>query len=102
MVGAALLDHWQFPEQLISATHHHHDYEGLADADPELYTLCSIINLASGFCRAYGIGYPHLDEEADLSLLPGALTLGLNPIEIEELLPQFKEAFSRERNLFLS
>ena len=101
-VGAALLDHWNFPEQLILATHHHHDYEGLADDDPELYTLCSIINLAGGFCRYYGIGYPHLDEEIDLAFLPGALALGLNPIKIDELLPQFKEAFSRERGLFLS
>lgn len=102
MVGAALLDYWNFPEQLIAATHHHHDFEGLADDEPELYTLCSIINLAGGFCRYYGIGYPHLDEEIELPLLPGALTLELNPIEIDELLPQFREAFSRERNLFLS
>lgn len=102
MVGAALLDYWNFPEQLIAATHHHHDFEGLADDEPELYTLCSIINLASGFCRYYGIGYPHLDDEIELPLLPGALALELNPIEIDDLLPQFREAFSRERNLFLS
>ncbi len=102
LVGAALLDYWNFPEQLIAATHHHHDFEGLADEEPELYTLCSIINLAGGFCRYYGIGYPHLDEEVDLPLLPGALALELNPVKIDELLPRFKEAFSRERSLFLS
>ncbi len=102
MVGAALLDYWNFPEQLISSTHHHHDFEGLADEEPELYTLCAIINLAGGFCRYYGIGYPHLDEEIDLALLPGALALGLNPVKIEELLPQFKDAFSHERGLFLA
>ncbi len=102
MVGAALLDHWNFPEHLITATHHHHAIEGLADVDPELYTLCSIINLAGGFCRYYGIGYPHPDEKVELAMLPGALALRLNPVEIEELLPQFREAFSRERNLFLT
>ncbi len=102
MVGAALLDYWNFPEQLISSTHHHHDFEGLADEEPELYTLCAIINLADGFCRYFGVGYPHLDEELDLSLLPGALILKLNPVQIEALLPQFREAFSRERGLFLS
>jgi HD-like signal output (HDOD) protein len=102
MVGAALLNQWNFPEQLITATHHHHDFEGLADEEPELYTLCSIINLAGGFCRYYGIGYPHLDEEIDLPLLPGALALELNPVMIDELLPQFKDAFSRERSLFLT
>ena len=102
MIGAALLDHWNFPEQLIAATHHHHDFESLADEQPQLYTLCAIINLAGGFCRYFGIGYPHLDEEVDLAMLSGALALGLNPVEIEQLLPRFKEAFARERSLFLS
>lgn len=102
MVGAALLDRWNFPEHLIAATHHHHAIEGLAEEDPELYTLLSIINLADGFCHYCGIGYPHPDEEVELAMLPGALALQLNPVEIEKLLPQFREAFSRERNLFLS
>ncbi|MCF6206030.1 MAG: HDOD domain-containing protein [Sulfurovum sp.] len=102
MVGAALLDHWNFPDALISATHHHHDFEGLADDEPEMYTLCSIINLADGFCRYFGFGYPHPDREIELPLLPGALALELNPIEIDVLLPQVEEAFSRERGLFLS
>ncbi len=102
LVGAALLDNWSFPEQLIAATHHHHDFEGLADEDSELYTLCSIINLADGFCRYFGIGYPHPNEEIDLALLPGALTLELNPVMIDKLLQQFEEAFSRERRLFLT
>ncbi len=102
MVGAALLDYWNFPEHLILATHYHHEFEGLADDDPELYSLCSIINLAGGFCRYYGIGYPRLDEGIDLAYLPGALALGLNPPKIDGLLPRFKEAFSRERGLFLA
>ena len=102
MVGAALLDKWNFPEPLILTTHHHHNFEGLADDEPEMYTLCSIINLADGFCRYYGIGYPKPDEEIDLPFLPGALSLGLNPVKIDELLPQFKEAFARERSLFLA
>ena len=102
MVGAALLDHWNFPEQLIAATHHHHDFEGLAEEQPQMYTLCSIINLAGGFCRYFGIGYPHLDEEVDLAMLPGALALGMNPVNIEQLLPRFKDAFMHERSLFLS
>lgn len=102
LVGAALLDKWNFPEELIAATHHHHDFESLADEDSELYSLCSIINLADGFCRYFGIGYPHPDKEIDLSLLPGALALELNPVKIDGLLPQFEEAFSRERCLFLT
>ncbi len=101
-VGAALLDFWNFPEHLIAATHHHHNIEGLADEDPELYTLCSIINLAGGFCRYFGIGYPRPDEKVELGMLPGALALRLNPVQIEDLLPQFRKAFTRERNLFLS
>ncbi len=101
MVGAALLDKWNFPEQLIAATHHH-DFEGLADEDSELYTLRSIINLADGFCRYFGIGSSYPNEEIDLSLLPGALALELNPVMIDKLLQRFEEAFSRERRLFLT
>jgi len=102
MVGAALLDHWNFPELLIAATHHHHDFAEVAEEESELHVLCSIINLADGFCRYYGIGYPHPDDEIELAFLPGAIALQLNPIKIDELLPQFKEAFSRERSLFLT
>jgi HD-like signal output (HDOD) protein len=102
LVGAALLHFWNFPEQLISAAHYHHHFEGLADDEPEMYTLCSIINLADGFCRYFGVGYPHPDEEIDLPLLPGALALQLNPVKIDALLPLAKEAFIRERSLFLS
>ena len=102
LVGAALLDKWNFPEQLIAVTHHHHNFQSLADEDPELYTLCSIINLADGFCRYLGIGFLRPDEEVDLALLPGALALEINPVGIDELLPLFKAAFSRERCLFLA
>jgi HD-like signal output (HDOD) protein len=102
MVGAALLDYWNFPEHLIAATHHHHNFAGLEEEDPPLYRLCAIINLAGGLCRFYGIGYPHLDETLDPAMLPGAIVLDMNPIKIDQLLPQFKEDFSRERGLFLS
>ena len=102
MVGAALLDYWNFPEHLIAATHHHHDFARFAEEDSALYRLCSILDLAGGLCRFYGIGYPHLDEKLDLAMLPGAIVLDMNPIRIDKLLPQFKDAFSRERGLFLS
>jgi len=102
LVGAALLDQWNFPEPLVSAADHHHNFEGLADDESEMYTLCSIINLADGFCRYFGFGYPRPDKEIDLSLLPGALALELSLVEIDTLLPLSRDAFMRERSLFLS
>ncbi|WP_156826925.1 hypothetical protein [Geopsychrobacter electrodiphilus] len=47
-----------------------------------MYTPCSIINLADGFCHYFSAGYPLPDKEIDL--------------------PLSRDAYMRERSLFLS
>jgi len=88
-----------FPEPLIAVTIIM-IFQGLADKDPQLYTPCSVISLAGGFCRYSGIGYPHPDEEIDLPFLPDALALELNSVMIDELPPRFKEAFRASAAFF--
>jgi HD-like signal output (HDOD) protein len=103
MVGAALLDYWNYPKLIVRTTYYHHDFEKLRDEeDREVFTLCAIVCLASGFCQRYGIGCPEADENIDLSLNKGAIALEANMLVVEELLEKFKPQFLKERNLFLS
>jgi len=102
MVGAALLDHWNYPKTIVKATLHHHDFENLQSENIKVFKLCAVISLASGFCRRHGIGLNQTDESYDLVMDKGSLALQANPMVVEELLEKFHPEFLHERNLFLS
>ncbi len=101
-VGAALLDHWNYPQTIVKVAQHHHDFETLRGENEEVFTLCAVVCLASDFCRYYGIGQAQKDTSLDLTTNKGALALAANPIMVDELLEKFHPEFIRERNLFLS
>ncbi len=100
-VGAALLDHWNYPKTIVEATLHHHQFDKLRAENEEIFTVCALINLASDFCRRFGIGCAE-EIEVDLTLSRGALSLEANPMIIDDLADQFYPEFIKERNLFLS
>lgn len=103
MIGAALLDHWNYPRAIVDATLHHHDFENLdPDEEDEVYKLCAILSIATDFCRYYGIGRSRPDEDVDLTANKGVLALEANMIVVDELLDKFHPLFVKERNLFLS
>ncbi|MCK4503150.1 MAG: HDOD domain-containing protein [Desulfuromonadales bacterium] len=101
LVGAALLDHWNYPTVIVEATLHHHDFEGCRIESEKVFTLCAIISLASDFCRHFGIGH-HGETDINLNLCRGALALEANPIIIDELQEKFYAEFIKERNLLLA
>ena len=101
VVGAALLDHWNYPKTIVNATLHHHAFEALRTENTEIFTFCAIISLASDFCKHFGIGYTE-PIEVDLALSRGSLALEANPMIIDELAEKFHPEFVKERNLFLS
>lgn len=101
VVGAALLDYWNYPKIIVEATLYHHDYLALRETKPRLFRLCALLQLATDFCRYFGIGRETPSSE-DPCLSPGALALEANPLTVGDLLEQFHPAFVRERNLFLS
>ncbi len=101
-VGAALLDHWNYPKTIVETTLYHHDFERLRGENEEVFTLCAIVSLASDFCRQYGIGLTAPTEEIDLTKNKGALALEANMFLVDELLEKFHPEFIQERNLFLS
>jgi HD-like signal output (HDOD) protein len=102
MVGAALLDYWNYPKTIVQATYYHHDFEKLRGKKKDVFTLCAVISLAGGFCRRFGIGVDRPDDQDDLVMNKGCLALETNPIVLEDMLEKFHPAFVRERNLFLS
>ncbi len=101
IVGAALLDYWNYPKQIVQITLHHQDFESQREDNMAIFTGCAIVSMASDFCRNFGIGY---EEEAgvDLTLCRGALALEANPMVVDELKEMFYPEFVKERNLFLS
>lgn len=101
VVGAALLDFWNYPKSIVEVTLHHHKFEALRSEDEETFIRCAIISLASDFCRHFGIGHTE-KTEIDLTLSRGTLALEANPMIIDELVEKFHPAFIKERSLFLS
>lgn len=102
LVGAALLDYWNYPRTIVNATLYHHDFEKLRNEDEEVFSLCAIICLASDFCRYHGIGQRQPNENIDLTRNLGAIALEVNPLVVDELLEKFYPDFIKERSLFLS
>ena len=102
LVGAALLDYWNYPKIIVDVALHHHDFEKLRHENEEVFTFCAIVCMASDFCRYYGIGRLAADDQVDLTLNKGTIALEANPIVIDELLEKFHPEFVKERNLFLS
>ncbi len=100
-VGAALLDHWNYPKAIVEVTLHHHEFEGQRTENTEIFMVCAIVSLASDFCRHFGIGCTE-ETDIDLTLCRGALALEANPMIIDELVEKFHPEFIKERNLFLS
>ncbi|MBW6509949.1 MAG: HDOD domain-containing protein [Desulfuromonadales bacterium] len=101
LVGAALLDHWNYPKRIVEVTLYHHDLEKLRQRDAVTFTLCAVLSLASDFCRYFGIGYVE-KQDFDLTLCHGSLALEANPIVLEDLKELFYPEFVKERNLFLT
>ncbi len=101
MVGAALLDFWNYPKRIVDVTMHHHDFEWLRDEEPATFKLCAVVSLAGDFCRYFGIGF-NQRHDFELELSRGAVALEANPMIIGDLKEKFHPDFLKERNLFLS
>lgn len=101
MVGAALLDYWNYPKEIVAATLHHHNFDDLREERPVVYKLCGVMYLASDFCRHFGIGFD-AEEPMDLAISRGSLALEANPMHVDDLVEKFYSEFMKERKLFLA
>ncbi len=103
VVGAAVLDKWNFTRSLVMSTLHHEDViispeEENAEA---LLRLTATVNLSGQVCRKLGIGQREPDEELDLLKGPGAKALDLDEADVESALIEVEETFTQNRDFFV-
>ncbi len=85
-IGAALIDRWNFPAELVQAVRYHHTPE---DA-PSESMLTSIVHLADTIVLRKGIGIT-IDGLVYPTSVFAYETTGFEPAELEKLLENFEE-----------
>ncbi len=104
VVGAAVLDKWNFARILVMSTLHHEDLVISLDEEENaesLLRLTATVNLAGQICRKLGIGQREPDEELDLLEGPGAKALDLDEADVESALIEVEETFTQNRDFFV-
>ncbi|MCD6580301.1 MAG: HDOD domain-containing protein [Desulfuromusa sp.] len=103
VVGAAVLDKWNFTRSLVMSTLHHEDV--IISPEEEnaelLLRLTATVNLSGQVCRKLGIGQREPDEELDLLKGPGAKALDLDEADVESALIEVEETFTQNRDFFV-
>jgi len=104
VVGAAVLDKWNFSRSLVMSTLHHEDLVISLDEEENaeaLLRLTATVNLSGHVCRKLGIGQRGPDEDLDLLKSPGAKALDLDESEVQNALIEVQEVFTENRDLFI-
>ena len=104
VVGAAVLDKWNFSRSLVMSTLHHEDL--LISLDEEengeaLLESTATVNLAGKICTRLGIGHREPNDELDLLDTPGARALDLDDEDAESALLEVEEVFTENRDFFI-
>jgi len=100
LVGAAVLDKWNFSGSLVKCALHHGAMDLPPDTDPTLVRLVATINLADSMVQRLGIGQREPDEGHDVAACPGARHLGIATEEIDEALIDLAQVFEENREFF--
>ena len=104
VVGAAVLDKWNFSRPLVMTTLHHEDLTISLDDEEDgeaVLRLTATVNLAGHICRKLGIGQRQPDEELDLLKCPGAKALNLDDDEVQLALEEVERVFTENRDFFI-
>ena len=104
VVGAAVLDKWNFSRSLVMTTLHHEDLVISVDEEENgeaLLQLTATVNLAGHVCRKLGIGQRQPDEDLDLQKCPGAKALDLDEDEVQQALVEVEQVFTENRDFFI-
>ena len=104
VVGAAVLDKWNFARSLVMSTLHHQDLVISLDEEENaeaLLRLTATVNLAGQICVKLGIGQREPDDELDLLKCPGAKVLDLDEEEVQDALLEVDRVFTENRDFFI-
>ncbi|MBN1959246.1 MAG: HDOD domain-containing protein [Desulfuromonadales bacterium] len=105
VVGAAVLDKWNFNRSLVMAVLHHEDLK--IDLDDEeldgeaLLRLTATVNLAGHIGLKLGIGQREAAEDLDILSCSGAKILELDEDEVENAISEVQEVFTQNRDFFI-
>lgn len=103
VIGEAVLSKWNFSEDMTQVTRFHDSITQInGDEEPERYRLAATVNLADAMCRKLGIGQREPEADLELSTIPGAQVLAVEPDQAEQLLEEFRTFFEKERDTFLA
>ncbi len=105
VVGAAVLDKWNFSRFMVMSTLHHEDLVIAVDEEENgeaLLNLTATVNLGGLVCKKLGIGQREPDEELDILNTPGAKVLDLDEDDIESALEEVNEVFTENRDFFVN
>ena len=102
VVGAAVLDKWNFSDDLIQCTLHHEDMRISREDNEQQFRLAATVNLADNICAYLGIGAREPDESIDVVNSAGATALVLDKSQVEAAVSQVDEIFTENRDSFIS
>ncbi|NOY12946.1 MAG: HDOD domain-containing protein [Deltaproteobacteria bacterium] len=107
VVGAAVLDKWNFNRSLVMTTMHHSDLkipieEESAEGDRALFRLTATVNLSDRICKRLGIGHREADETVDVARCLGARALDLDEAAVQAATGEVEQVFAENREFFVS
>jgi len=102
VVGAAVLNKWNFSDDLIQCTLHHDDMAIEKDDNEVQYRLTATVSLADIICARIGIGAREPDETINVLESKGAEALVLDKGQIDLAIEEIEEIFTENRDSFLS
>ena len=100
VIGAAVLEKWNFSKVIIQSTLNHDRLELPAEVYPAAYRLAATVNIASSLCKVLGIGCAKPDDPLQLSMVPGALALGVEYPQMKMLLEELDATYSENAGFF--
>lgn len=98
--GALVIKKWNFPEVLMHAALKHHTFDFDVDEDPYRVRLTCVVGLANLFCHKVGAGMREPEDFALHETQPAAI-LGIDEELMNHLLDTFREAFNRDKGIFI-
>lgn len=102
VVGAAVLNKWNFSDDLIQCTLHHEDLAIEREDNEVQFRLAATVALADIICTRIGIGAREPDESVIVEDSIAVEALTLDKGQVDNAIEEIEEIFNENRDSFLS